>query len=61
MFFATVLVNKETSLLSIVGIAFGSGGKVGKKAGLNNLVDFRKKVSGQFLNFNADQSYKNSK
>jgi len=38
-----------------------SGGNIGKKAGLNNLVDFRKKVTGQFLNFNADQSYKNSK
>ena len=38
-----------------------SGGNIGKKAGLNNLVDFRKKVSGQFLNFNADESYKNSK
>ena len=38
-----------------------SGGNIGKKAGLNKLVDFRKKVTGQFLNFNADQSYKNSK
>ncbi|MCR8539960.1 MAG: SDR family NAD(P)-dependent oxidoreductase [Prochlorococcus marinus CUG1439] len=38
-----------------------SGGSIGKKAGLNNLVDFRKKVTGQFLNFNADESYKNSK
>jgi len=38
-----------------------SGGNVGKKAGLNNLVDFKKKVTGQFLNFNADESYKNSK
>ncbi len=38
-----------------------SGGKIGKKAGLNNLVDFRRKVTGQFLNFNADESYKNSK
>ncbi len=38
-----------------------SGGNIGKKAGLNNLVDFRKKVTGQFLNFNADESYKNSK
>ena len=38
-----------------------SGGNIGKKAGLNNLVDFRKKVMGQFLNFNADESYKNSK
>jgi len=37
------------------------GGNIGKKAGLNNLVDFRKKVTGQFLNFNADESYKNSK
>ncbi len=38
-----------------------SGGKIGKKAGLKNLIDFRKKVMGQFLNFNADESYKNSK
>ena len=38
-----------------------SGGNIGKKAGLNNLVDLRKKVTGQFLNFNADESYKNSK
>ena len=38
-----------------------SGGNIGKKAGLDDLVDFRKKVTGQFLNFNADESYKNSK
>ena len=38
-----------------------SGGNIGKKAGLNNLVDFRKKITGKFLNFNADESYKNSK
>ena len=38
-----------------------AGGNIGKKAGLNNLVDFRKKVTGQFLNFNADEAYKNSK
>ena len=38
-----------------------SGGNIGKKAGLNDLVDFRKKVTGQFLNFNADEAYKNSK
>ncbi len=38
-----------------------SGGNIGKKAGLNNLIDFRKKVTGKFLNFNADESYKNSK
>jgi len=37
------------------------GGNIGKKAGLNNLVDFRKKVTGKFLNFNADEAYKNSK
>ncbi len=38
-----------------------SGGNIGKKAGLDNLIDFRKKVTGQFLNFNADEAYKNSK
>ncbi len=38
-----------------------SGGNIGKKAGLNNLVDFKKKVTGEFLNFNADEAYKNSK
>ena len=38
-----------------------SGGNVGKKAGLNNLVNFREEVTGRFLNFNADKSYKNSK
>jgi len=38
-----------------------SGGNIGKKAGLNNLVNLRKKVTGQFYNFNADEAYKNSK
>ena len=38
-----------------------SGGNIGKKAGLNNLVDFRQKITGQFLKFNADEAYKNSK
>ena len=38
-----------------------SGGNIGKKAGLDNLIDFRNKVTGKFLNFNADESYKNSK
>ena len=38
-----------------------SGGNIGKKAGLNNLIDFKEKVTGKFLNFNADLSYKNSK
>ncbi len=37
------------------------GGNIGNKAGLNNLIDFRKKVTGKFLNFNADEAYKNSK
>ena len=38
-----------------------SGGKVGEKAGLNNLVDFKEQITGKFSNFNADKSYKNSK
>jgi len=38
-----------------------SGGNIGKKAGLNNLVDFREKVTGQFIYFNAEEAYKNSK
>ncbi|MBO8229838.1 light-dependent protochlorophyllide oxido-reductase [Prochlorococcus marinus str. MU1404] len=38
-----------------------SGGNIGKRAGLNNLNNFRKKISREFLNFNADESYKNSK
>ncbi len=38
-----------------------SGGNIGKKAGLNKLIYFREKVTGKFLNFNADESYKNSK
>jgi len=38
-----------------------SGGNIGRKAGLNNLVNFKEKVTGKFLNFNADEAYKNSK
>ncbi len=38
-----------------------SGGNIGKKAGLNNLIDFRQEITGRFLNFDADRSYKNSK
>ena len=38
-----------------------AGGNVGKKAGLNNLINFKEEVSGEFINFNADRSYKNSK
>ena len=56
--------NKESRIIitsSDVHDPKSSGGNIGKKAGLNNLVDFRKKVTGQFLNFNADESYKNSK
>ena len=57
--------NKEESRIIITSSDVhdpkSSGGNIGKKAGLNNLVDFRKKVTGRFLNFNADESYKNSK
>ncbi len=57
--------NKEESRIIITSSDVhdpkSSGGNIGKKAGLDNLVDFRKKVTGQFLNFNADESYKNSK
>ena len=38
-----------------------SGGNVGKKAGLKNLVGFREEITGEFFEFNADKSYKNSK
>ena len=56
--------NKESRIIitsSDVHDPKSSGGNIGKKAGLNNLIDFRKKVTGKFLNFNADESYKNSK
>ncbi|KGF90895.1 MULTISPECIES: SDR family NAD(P)-dependent oxidoreductase [Prochlorococcus] len=57
--------NKEESRIIITSSDVhdpkSSGGNIGKKAGLNNLVDFREKVTGRFLNFNADESYKNSK
>ena len=60
-----LLKNKEESRIIITSSDVhdpnSSGGNIGKKAGLNNLVDFRKKVTGQFLNFNADEAYKNSK
>ena len=38
-----------------------SGGSIGKKAGLNNLDNFKEEIMGSFKNFNADKSYKNSK
>ena len=56
--------NKESRIIitsSDVHDPKSSGGNIGKKAGLNNLIDFRRKVTGKFLNFNADESYKNSK
>ena len=38
-----------------------SGGNVGMKAGLNNLVNFKEEITGKYINFNADKAYKNSK
>jgi len=38
-----------------------SGGNIGKKAGLNNLENFKEEIIGKYNNFNADKSYKNSK
>ena len=38
-----------------------SGGNIGKKAGLNNLVNFKEEITGKYFNFNSDKSYKNSK
>ena len=38
-----------------------AGGNIGEKAGLNNLNNFKEEIMGNFKNFNADKSYKNSK
>jgi protochlorophyllide reductase len=38
-----------------------SGGNVGEKAGLNNLLNFKDEISGNYKNFNSDKAYKNSK
>ena len=38
-----------------------SGGNVGEKAGLNNLVNFKEEITGKYINFNSDKAYKNSK
>ena len=38
-----------------------SGGKVGKKAGLNDLKNYENIIYGEFINFNADKAYKDSK
>ena len=64
-FLKELIINKEESRIIItssdVHDPMNSGGNVGKKAGLNNLVNFKEEISGKFLNFNADKSYKNSK
>ena len=38
-----------------------SGGKIGEKAGLNDLKDYQDIVYGSFIKFSADKSYKDSK
>jgi len=38
-----------------------SGGNIGDKAGLNNLLNFKDEITGKYLNFSADKAYKNSK
>ncbi len=38
-----------------------SGGNIGEKAGLNNLINFKEEISGNYINFNSDKAYKNSK
>jgi len=56
--------NKESRIIitsSDVHDPMSSGGNIGKKAGLNHLINFEDEITGQFLNFNADKSYKNSK
>ena len=63
--FKDLVIDKEESRIIITSSDVhdpkSSGGNIGMKAGLNNLVDFKKKIAGQFLKFNADESYKNSK
>ena len=38
-----------------------SGGNIGQKAGLNELINFKSEIQVPFKNFSADKSYKNSK
>ena len=38
-----------------------SGGNIGQKAGLNELINFKDEIQVPFKNFSADKSYKNSK
>ena len=59
------IINKKESRIIITSSDVhdpkSSGGNVGEKAGLNNLNNFKDEIAGEFLNFNADKSYKNSK
>ena len=60
-----LIKNKKESRLIITSSDVhdpkSSGGNIGKKAGLNNLVNFKEEISGKYLNFNSDRAYKNSK
>ena len=60
-----LMINKKESRIIITSSDVhdpkSPGGNVGMKAGLNDLVDFKEEISGKFLNFNSDKSYKNSK
>ena len=38
-----------------------SGGNIGQRAGLNNLINFEDEILVPYKNFSADKSYKNSK
>ena len=38
-----------------------SGGNIGQKAGLNNLINIKEEILPPYKNFSADKSYKNSK
>ena len=56
--------NKESRIIitsSDVHNPKSSGGNIGEKAGLNNLLNFKEEITGKYLNFNSDKAYKNSK
>ena len=56
--------NKESRIIitsSDVHNPKSSGGNIGEKAGLNNLVNFKEEITGKYCNFNSDKAYKNSK
>ncbi|MDC3168021.1 light-dependent protochlorophyllide oxido-reductase, partial [Prochlorococcus sp. AH-716-D22] len=61
----TLINNKKESRIIITSSDVhdpkSSGGNVGEKAGLNNLVNFKEEITGKYINFNSDKSYKNSK